>query len=95
MDYSWFMSHTVTEMLGRNLVFGSMPSPNGPQLIMGCTLEFFNVLGYQYYLPSQEQYLVAMEVAKKMPSYPQQGFIQEIDGMLVVKISDNLDYILS
>lgn len=33
--------------------------------------------------------LVEMESVKNMPAYPYAGYIQEIDGCIVIKISDN------
>ena len=44
--------------------------------------------GIDYPEPSEEQKIMACVLAKEMPSYPQEGYIAEKDGILIVKLSD-------
>lgn len=55
---------------------------------MRCTGVIESVTGAEYRPPSDEQLLLACIYADEMPSYPQNGYIAENNGMIVVKLSD-------
>lgn len=50
---------------------------------------FHNQLGLDYVLVTGEQVGYAQGISKDMPVYPNDGYVQVRDGMIIVKMSDN------
>ncbi len=50
-----------------------------------------NVLGRTLdvdYSQQQQDYFYSLESVKAMPTYPHQGYVQSVDGYLVVKLQE-------
>lgn len=51
-------------------------------------LNYWNVLGYRYMLPSEEQIRTAEKIGEKMQSWPQKDSVICEDNLIIVKLSE-------
>lgn len=62
------------------------------QAVPGCTckrvLNYWNVLGYQYRYPDDEQWKRANELGEGMPSWPRDGSVIRDGELVVIKLSE-------
>ncbi len=55
-------------------------------------LDFMGALGYSYTAPSEEQVLTARRASVSMTSWPEEGSVRFQDGIVIVKLSDDLEF---
>ncbi len=55
---------------------------------IGRKMGFMKVLGYSYYMPSDEQIVYAKTLSASVPAYPAEGCVADLGEVVVVKLSD-------
>lgn len=55
-------------------------------------LDFMGTLGYNYTAPTREQVLAARQASSLMAAWPEEGSVLSLDGIVVVKLSEDLEY---
>lgn len=55
-------------------------------------LDFMHTQGFLYTMPTEEQVLAARQACQDMPSWPLEGSVQTVGDVVVVKLSEDLEY---
>lgn len=55
-------------------------------------LDFMQTQGYVYTMPTEEQVKAARQESVGMPVWPQEGSVRESEGVVIVKLSPDLEY---
>ena len=64
----------------------------GDSLLETHTFEFLHYMGYKYLTLENNKGLDYTKCVKHMPNYPDRGCIKEIDGVVILKLSDENQY---
>lgn len=71
------------ELVGQGFFETSFSTSHGTFL----NINYMKTLGMSYVMPSDEQVSIAENAAMAMPCWPSKGSVQEVDGVVVVKLN--------